>query len=284
MYSKTLSKFLSNSGLVRASYFDGVKCSPIYRYFTQEYFRLLLVLNSDSKDKAKFQTVFLEMLNSICDLQDKYRHSVLLDIALRHKEVITKLGVNFSDQLLRLLVNGFESINSNVLSFETGSFEEEYRNSCHLVYDTSIVDKMLDNRISKIAFNNKSTRFVHEPFKNISISFDEYGRSAKISFEYQETEISFYTYGENNDMHDAVGWNEAFSKNYFGGGYLDERTSSGESYIAYVLRYFLIMADKIAKKCNSEEIIKGKCSDGSLDGDTVRLLKENSEKKDKLYS
>lgn len=282
MYSKTLSKFLSDSGLVRTSYFDGVRYSPIYSYFIQEYFRLCLVFNSDSQDKAELQRAFLEMVNSICDLQDKYQYSALLDIGLRHKETITKLGDNFSNQLLRLLVNGFEGVNSNVLNIETGSFEEEYRGSHHLIYDITVVDKMLDKRMSKLAFDDKSTRFVHEPFKNISISFDECGGAAKISFEYQETNISFYTYGENNDMHDAVGWNEAFSKNYFGGGYLDERTSSGESYIAYVLRYFLIMADKIAKKCNSEGIIK--CSGGSLDGDTVRLLKESSEKKDKLYS
>jgi len=90
------------------------------------------------------------------------------------------------------------------------------------------------------------SRYPLEPFKNFKVQFDEFGKSMRVEFKYQGTDIVFRTKVQPSFGHGAYGWSDSGSENMMGN--YSGVPQLGESYMATVFRHILVEAEWLHKK------------------------------------
>jgi len=204
----------------------------------------------------------IKMASDIYAIESDYRYEEIKKIMLEHKEA-TKKHIEPSiwgeiDELVKK--QNFYSKKAHQSAF---LIPDDDLDISKIVADKNVIDGMLVSIMDEFPARNLTDAFpvvnyVHEPFSDIKIQFDEFGKSSRIEFNYLGSKVSYRTKAEPQRGHGAYGYSDEYSCNHFDGGYIDrdmmlDSDNEDESVIAEVLRYFLIMGRKLSNKSRNQK-------------------------------
>lgn len=258
MFHEKLDQFLVSTAMIVSGYDDGYFVLPPSHYMTKSYLYVLGLLQTDSPNTKQVLEAFKKLSLEIYQIDGPYRYEEIRKVMNKHKESI-------KDFLDDSLWQGVETAVHEQYKQSKEAHESRWRQpeGCSDVNSSIAEQNVLDEILEMIMMDfpekdlskEQPVSYPCEPFSNIKIQFDEFGKSARIEFEYLGSQVSFRTKADPRMLHGAYAYSDEGSYNQLCGGYIEDNSFDveKESIVGAVLRYFLVMGRKMAMKCNSSK-------------------------------
>lgn len=260
MFHNILDKFSISTLMIINSYDDGYFRFPCSDYFTKSYLYLLKAINSNKPYADDLKDKFRRMALDIYFVEGKYRYEEIKLIMQKHKKSTQAYLDSDSwaeiDELVTAQNTYSRKKYQNTFLIPDDDFDIE-----KITAETNLVDELLTFIMNEFPDKDLTDEFpvvkyVHEPFSNIKIQFDEFGKSSRIEFDYLGSKVVYRIKAEPEWGHGAYGHGPEYSYNLLDGGYIDRDTIKNrekESLVATVLRYFLVMGRKLSARSRGPE-------------------------------
>lgn len=239
---------------------DGYYNFPCNDYFAKTYFYAKKSIDLNMPDSDFLLARCIKMASDIYMIESEYRYDEIKKIMQEHKkevkDYIDSDIWNETDELVEKQAYYSKKAHQSVYGIP-----DDDLNIDEIVADKNVIDEMLVSIMDEFPERDLTEAFpvvnyVHEPFSDIKIQFDEFGKSSRIEFNYLGSRVAYRIKAEPEWGHGAYGYSDEYSYNLFDGGYIDrdrDISDRGESMIATVLRYFLITGKKLSDKSRNQE-------------------------------
>ncbi|KGJ87641.1 hypothetical protein [Colwellia psychrerythraea] len=256
MFHEKLNEFSISTLMITTSYDDGYFKFPCSDYFTKSYLYLQKSIELNAPYIQNLEESFKKMALAIYMVESDYRYQEIKKIMEEHKEATNKyIEPSLWDDINESVTK--QNYYSKKAHQSVFRIPDDNLDMAKVVADRNVIDGMLVSIMNEFPERDLTDDFpvvnyVHEPFSDIKIQFDEFGKSSRIEFNYLGSRVSYRIKAEPQMGHGAYGYSDEYSYNLFDGGYIDS-DNEDESVIASVLRYFLIMGRKLSNKSRNQE-------------------------------
>ena len=248
--------------MIITSYDDGYFKFPCSDYLEKTYFYVKKSIDLNMPDSNFLLERCIKMVSDIYMIESEYRYEEIKRIMQEHKkevkDYIDSAIWSETDELVEKQAYYSKKAHQSVFLIPDDDLD-----MAKVVADKNVIDEMLVSIMDEFPERDLTDEFpvvnyVHEPFSDIKIQFDEFGKSSRIEFNYLGSRVSYRTKAEPQRGHGAYGYSDEYSCNHFDGGYIDrnmmlDSDNEDESVIAEVLRYFLIMGRKLSNKSRNQK-------------------------------
>jgi hypothetical protein len=254
-----LDNYLIVTGLIISSWDEGYYVTTLCDYFITQHEKLNEAYRVNHEQKLELlnlnHQLVLDVSNAVIDYE--YHYSRIQQLMLIHKKNTSHIKINYDKRQLKEKIKKHyiysEKLHHSRLNGESPNKEQSYSR-----IPENEADKLLCVVLNSIneedKFGRQFVKYPHEPFNNFKVQFDEFGKSIRVEFTYQGTNMAFRTKLQPSMGYGAYGWSDSDSENIL---FSDEEEDGvallGESFLSKVFKNMFSEADWLHRKCGGKQ-------------------------------